>query len=265
METYVWSPDLIGKPSSFIEGYTGEPFDGVDGHFVGSDGFVVPRNFSEFLETSPDYVTKWVSRKLKLRRDDPDVQDWTQTLLMHLCQLPTGREVVDEDTDEVKIVGGKFSQLGFCDVISVFNPWAHFGASAKRFYNYINRCLTNKFLSLTTKAMKDATSHKAILPDNDDSDDSTTGYTRDYMLMERSSVYNEEVSRGVGLTFQQIFVQQFRSFLERKNPELLKLADAIMYKDKIEEILLELDIDHNEFLRSRKKLIKLSKSFAGTH
>jgi hypothetical protein len=39
-----------------------EPFTVVDGHYVGSDGFVVPRDFDEFSSRFPNYVRKWVRK-----------------------------------------------------------------------------------------------------------------------------------------------------------------------------------------------------------
>jgi hypothetical protein len=33
-----------------------DPFTVVDGHYLGHDGFVVPKNFDEFHERFPDYV-----------------------------------------------------------------------------------------------------------------------------------------------------------------------------------------------------------------
>ena len=266
-DSFVFTPAYIGQPSSIVKDYTGEPFSGIDGHFVGIDGFIVPRDFPEFLDTHPDYILKWASRMLKQSRTHPDVQDWSQVLSMHLCQLPVGREVTEEETEEVRVVGGKFTQLGFTDVVNVFNPWAHFGASARRFYNYINRCLTNKFLSLISKSTKEALAHLGLFLDdyaeNTNPASDSQGASREYMLMERSAVYNEAVNQSTLLTTQQLFLQQFKTYLEKRNPDLVRLMDAIMEKDRIEEILVDLDIDHNEFLRSRKKLVKISKAFTG--
>ncbi len=39
-----------------------DPFTIRDGRYVGSDGFVVPRDFEEFYQRFPDYVRKWPSR-----------------------------------------------------------------------------------------------------------------------------------------------------------------------------------------------------------
>ena len=42
--------------------YKPDPFTVKDGRSVGSDGFVVPKDFAEFHERFPDYVHRWVSK-----------------------------------------------------------------------------------------------------------------------------------------------------------------------------------------------------------
>jgi len=73
-----------------VENRQSDPFTTtVDGHHIGHDGFVVPKNFDEFLERFPEYVRRWVERHVDRSTPDEDVQDWTQDLLIHLRRLPT--------------------------------------------------------------------------------------------------------------------------------------------------------------------------------
>jgi hypothetical protein len=44
-----------------VENRTPDAFTVVDGHYVGHDGFVVPKNFDEFHERFPQYVRNWVN------------------------------------------------------------------------------------------------------------------------------------------------------------------------------------------------------------
>jgi hypothetical protein len=263
-DTFVFTPAQIGLPSSTVEDYTGEHFTGDGSHFIGSDDFVVPNCFTEFLDRYPVYVRNWVSKKRRQVSNHPDVEDWTNTLLMHLCQVPQGREIPATETEAARIVGGKYAVLGFSDVIQAFNPWGHYGASAKRFFNFINKCLNNKYLSLNSKHRKDAMAHQGFsLDDGGDVSGGEEARSREYLLMERSSFYAQEVGQEVPQTGDRILVQQFREFLSKRDPELVPLANALMTKDRIEEILVELDIDHNAFLRSRKRLMRLSRIFTG--
>ena len=34
-----------------------DPFEYVDGHYVGHDGFVIPKDFAEFYEEFPDHTS----------------------------------------------------------------------------------------------------------------------------------------------------------------------------------------------------------------
>ena len=46
---------LAPQQCSFSEqGFAGDPFEYVDGHYVGHDGFVVPKDFQEFYQRYPN-------------------------------------------------------------------------------------------------------------------------------------------------------------------------------------------------------------------
>lgn len=260
----------IGLASSVMPEYTGEPFTGEGGRFVGADEFVVPRDFVEFYERYPNYVRNWVSRRLRKISSHPDVEDWTNTLLGHLCAVPQGRIIEATEDEEAKHIGGSLAKRGFVDVVNAYNPWAQYGASAKRFFSFINKCLANKYTSLNSKHRKDAMWHQQFSLDDTTHSGSDSpnavdqGQGREYLLMARSSRYAEEVQKAQPKTADQILVGQFKDFLNRRDPSLIPLVDAMMHKDKIEEILVALGTDHNSFLRDRKKLQRLSRIFSGT-
>lgn len=60
-----------------------EPFTTRDGHFVGADGFVVPKNFDEFNVRYLQYIRLWVRKHAEKSAQPEDVEDWTQDLLIH--------------------------------------------------------------------------------------------------------------------------------------------------------------------------------------
>ncbi len=62
--------------------YKPDPFTIKDGHYVGSDRFVVPRDFDEFYQRFPDYVRNWVSKHVRTSAPKEDVEDWTHDLLI---------------------------------------------------------------------------------------------------------------------------------------------------------------------------------------
>ncbi len=68
--------------------YKTDPFTLIDGRYVGHDGFVVPKDFDEFHQRFPHYISNWVKRhtdRLALRED---LEDWTQDLIIHVKYLP---------------------------------------------------------------------------------------------------------------------------------------------------------------------------------
>jgi hypothetical protein len=122
-----------------VEKRTPDPFTVVDGRYVGHDGFEVPKDFDEFHERFPKYVRHWVNRRVDRSTPKEDAEDWTQDLLIHLRYLPTT---------------SKHRQDGKEDVVQTFDPHKQYGASAARFFNYINLCLGNKFRTMHSTRMK---------------------------------------------------------------------------------------------------------------
>ena len=120
-----------------------------DGHFVGHDGFIVPKSFSEFYERFPAFVADWVKRRVRGTASETEAEDWTQELLMHLAALPAC---------------SKFRKEGKVDVIQTFSPDRMHGANEARFRSFINRCLGNKHSTLYVKWRKRPLSNPANLP-----------------------------------------------------------------------------------------------------
>jgi hypothetical protein len=131
------------QPISFaripVENRTSDPFTVIDGHYVGRDGFVVPKNFDEFYERFPQYVRQWVRKHAARSTPKEDLEDWTQDLLIHLKFLPAT---------------SKHREAGNEDIVQTFDPCKHHGANSARFFNYINLCLANKFRSMQSARMK---------------------------------------------------------------------------------------------------------------
>lgn len=125
----------VNFPSFSVEKrtYKPDPFTIKDGRSVGSDGFVVPKDFAEFHERFPDYVHRWVSKHAATSASQGDIEDWTQDLLIHLSRLP---------------LTSKYREAGKEDIVATFDPLRHYGANEARFCNYINLCLANQFRTM---------------------------------------------------------------------------------------------------------------------
>jgi hypothetical protein len=130
---------LLSRKSHPARVYHVDPFTFENGHFVGHDGFIVPKDFAEFHERFPQYVAKWVSKRLRWRASIAEVEDWTQELMMHLHSLPSG---------------SKFRLAGKQDVVQTFDPVRMHGANEARFRYFINLCLANKFNTLYMRRKK---------------------------------------------------------------------------------------------------------------
>jgi hypothetical protein len=129
----------VNSANFSVENRKPDPFTIADGHYVGHDGFVVPKNFDEFHERFPQYVRNWVNRHVDSSTPKEEVEDWTQDLLIHLRYLPAI---------------SKHRDAGKEDIVQTFDPNKHHGANSARFFNYINLCLGNKFRTMHSKRMK---------------------------------------------------------------------------------------------------------------
>lgn len=262
-KSFVHTPSYQGLASTAMPDYEGEPFSGVNGHFVGKDGFVVPADFAEFYERFPIYVRNWVAKRLRKVSSHPDVEDWSQTLLVHLCQVPKPKETICKKTGKVKVSKAKYFRLGFKDVIQCYNPWAKYGASAPRFFNYINGVLSNKFSSLRSKESKDGAAMAAFSLDQpvvSNEGETSTLTSREYLLMDRSTQFRTEVLDNI-VSQEDVFVQQFREYVKRRDPDLAPMVDAMLQQDEMADILETLGITQTRFVRNKRKLVRLSKSF----
>jgi len=74
---------------------------------VGSDEFVVPRDFAEFYERFPRYVSEWVAKHWGRSAPREDLEDWSQDLLAHLSSLP---------------LTSKHRESGKKDVVATYDP-----------------------------------------------------------------------------------------------------------------------------------------------
>lgn len=179
---------LLSRKSLPARDYHVDSFTFENGHFVGHDGFVVPRDFAEFFERFPQYVAKWVSKRLWWRASITEVEDWTQELVMHLSSLPSG---------------SKFRLAGKKDVIQAFDPVRMYGANQARFRYFINLCLANRFNTLYMRRKKKVLSNpKNLLIASVETNDQTVvfeGYSHEQSPqlrleeLQRSRHHNDEL------------------------------------------------------------------------
>lgn len=237
--------------STALPSYTGEPFISKDGHFVGEDGFVVPNSFLELERDYPTYVRNWVCRKLKSNPYNPDVEDWTSELSIHMRTLPQE---------------SKWRQRGFTDVIDVFNPWSSYGASARRFFGYVNTCLNNKFLTGITKQKKDALANIAFSLGTEEEAGEGANLpqeSKESFIHDNSKPLRDNRDKVQSDLYKQLFVDKFLNFVKAERPELMTTLEAIMYQDRVDDMVSHLSISVSEFQRNRRALVSLGKQYLG--
>lgn len=238
----------VNFPSFSVEkkAYKSDLFVIRDGRYIGSDGFVVPRNFAEFHERYPDYVRKWVSKHADTSAPKEDLEDWTQDLLIHLyCLPPTS----------------KHREAGNKDIVETFDPVKHYGANQARFRNYINLCLTNKFRAMHSKRIKDALGRPANLslgaqiePEDPTCVDDEYCQRHSAQLRTTAKASEQQAQDGA-------FLMEFVNFVRREDAKVLHTIGALLATGTLHEAADWLGITESELGRTRNRLSQLAESF----
>src|SRR5260370_4589697 len=226
--------------------YKSDPFTIRDGRYVGSDGFVISRDFEEFYQRFPDYVRKWVSKHADRSAPKQDVEDWTQDLLIHPQHLPET---------------SKHREASMNDIVQTFDPVKHYGANEARFRNYINLCLTNKFRSIHSKRMKDVLCH----PGNPSLDGQAEGEESRFVDDEYCHLHSAYLRQGAKASEKEAcdraFLEEFMNFVRREDPLVLPNLQALPATGTLGAAVDWLGITESEFGRMRGRLGQLAKCF----
>jgi hypothetical protein len=223
-----------------------EPYAYNDGHFVGEDGFVVPKNFQEFSERYPNHVERWVRAHCKGAAFE-DMQDWSQDLLMHLSSLPPM---------------SKFRKAGKEDVIETFDPARHFGANQRRFLNFVNLCLTNKLRSLFSKSRKNPLTRRSNLRLWVEDDSRTNGVIGDEYCHFRSPELRYAADLQSKQASDRHFFAEFTDFIqERGEQELVTLMQAIAATRNGAEAIEMMGTSPRSMTRMHRRLRTLGECF----
>jgi hypothetical protein len=225
--------------------YKPDPFTIKDGRSVGSDGFVIPKDFAEFHERFPDYVHRWVSNHAATSASQEDIEDWTQDLLIHLSSLP---------------LTSKYREAGKKDIVATFDPLRHYGANEARFRNYINLCLANKFRTMHSKRMKDALCRQGNLSlggekaDEDFCSVDELCHKHSPHLRAAAKASEKQLSDGV-------FLEEFLNFVRREDVTALPAIEALMTNGTRGEAAYWLGFAELEFDRMHTRVRHLARCF----
>ena len=226
--------------------YKPDPFGIRDGHYIGSDGFVVPKDFNEFYERFPQYVRKWVSKHGGRSVPKEDLEDRTQDLLIHLLNLPQT---------------SKHREAGKKDIVQTFDPVKHYGANQARFRNYVNLCLTNKFRTIHSKLVKDASCQSGNLSLDWQTDGHDFHCVGDRYCHEHSAHLRLAAKALQKQAWDRAFLEEFVNFVGRKDPNVLPTIEALRVTGTQSDTADWLGLTESEFGRMRTRLSQLGKCF----
>jgi hypothetical protein len=225
-----------------------------DNETVVSESFVIPKNFAEFYERYPYHVRNFVRRHL-FKGSLEERQDRESELLCFLLTLP--------ELSKYRNSGMNGNPSGCTDRIMTFDPARSYGASAARFFSYVNLILLNRFISQQKKIGKNPVNRKnnyRILG-NDEGSSAPGSITEDNLvrLSRRTRNLTElECDRVVD----QAHLSCFLNFVQKHNPELMNVLKAMFRCSAFLDAQQELKMDKRFFGRCRNRLHVLFRCFS---
>jgi hypothetical protein len=238
----------INFPNFSVEkkAYKSDPFTITDGRYIGSDGFVVPRDFEEFFERFPDYVRRWVSKHADKSAPREDLEDRMQDLLIHLLNLP--------QTSTYREAGKK-------DIVETFDPVKHYGANQARFRNYVNLCLANKLKTFHAKSLKNALFHPGNLSFGAQMESEDLRTVDDEYCHSHSAYLQRAANASEKQAWDRTYLEEFAEFVRREDQKVLSTIEAIFTTGTQADAADWLGITETEFGRMRTRLGQLTKCF----
>jgi hypothetical protein len=234
--------------------YTGDPFTiSADGHYIGQDGYVVPRDFAEFYEQQPYYVRRWASKWLHMSEDDDAVRDWEQDLLLYLHHLPE----VSKSRKPTE-----HHPAGRTDVIQCFDPYRQYGAGIVRFRNFLNICLHNRSLTFVKRISRNPDCRK------DNLSFGTTSYFGDEVVIadeeyihSHSEILKRRSDDQASMVEKYFLVKRFMEYVQDHQPEVIDTLLAIAETKTLQEAQEVLQIGEDAFTRDRRRILQLKEAF----
>lgn len=223
-----------------------DPFSIVNGHYVGHDGFVVPRDFEEFYQRYPNHVSKWVRKHADRFSTKEDIEDWANDLLVHMMCLPEN---------------SKYRQLGKVDRVQTFDPEKHYGANEARFWNYINLCLKNRFSTMRSTRLNDALSQPCNLSLGVQTEEEESGSVSDEYCHSYSTHLRDAAKTADNQAWNRTRLGEFEHFLWQHAPKLLPVLRAIKATRSHTEAAASLEMTESEFRRMLYRLVWLGRHF----
>jgi hypothetical protein len=222
------------------------PFTVRDGRYVGHDGFVVPKNFDEFGQRFPHYIRNWVRQHAEESAHPEDLEDWTQDLLIHMRYLsPTS----------------KYRKAGKEDIVQTFDPTRHYGANLRRFLNYINLCLGNRFRTMQSARMKNPLCRTGNVSLSVQRDAENWGQVDDEYCHAHSEHLRKSAEHLEKRAQDRHRITEFTDFVSREDSGVVPAIGAILATDAQADAARFLRTTDAGFTRMRTRLLQLGRCF----
>jgi hypothetical protein len=233
-----------------------------DGHYVGVDGFLVPKDFREFFEHDPLWVRRWVTKRVGRRFGRDAVFDLEQELLLYLCTLSSKSRFRERGTN------GR--PMGCEDVIQCFDPVRHYGATAARFHNFLNLCLRNRLSTILMKRRREPLCDPRNLsiqnlevPAENAESSITAGEIDEAYLLRHSNRFAVEVRRRERAEnpILRRYAGEVEELAARESPQLLTTVQAIQRSRTLRDAERSSGMTNRDFRRCRRELSILRQGF----
>jgi hypothetical protein len=229
-----------------VENRGGEPFTITDGRYVGHDGFVVPKDFDEFDERFPHFIHKWVRKHAEKSAKPEDLEDWAQDLLIHMRYLPPA---------------SKYRKAGKQDIVQTFDPSRHYGANLRRFLNYINLCLANKFRTMQSVRTKNPLCRTGNLSLSVQMDAENWSQVDDEYCHSHSEQLRKSSEHLEKRAQDRHRITEFTDFVSREDSGVLPAIEAILATNTQADAARFLRTTDAGFTRMRTRLHQLGRCF----
>jgi hypothetical protein len=223
-----------------------------DGHYRGTDGYIVPKDFAEFYTREPRYVRRWAAKWIHQSESSDVVRDLEQELLLYLHNLP--------ETSKLRQPNERYTE-GRSDVIQCFDPVRQYGASERRFRSYLKLCLQNKALTIRDRQNKNPIFRRDNQPYAGIQSEDNVMTVDDNYIHNHSEILERKAEHAAANVENFLLVRRFIEFVNKTQPSLCGTLDAISQTGTLIETQKLLGVGEATLNRDRKRLIELRDAF----
>jgi hypothetical protein len=155
----------------------------------------------------------------------------------------------------------KYRKAGKQDIVQTFDPSKHHGSNLRRFLNYINLCLANKFRSLHSKRMKAALSNPRNVSLDTHAGWDDAGSVDDEYCHEHSEHLRRASEHLEKQRQDRRRITEFTDFVSREYSGVVPAIGAILATDTQADAARFLRTTDATFARMRSRLHQLGRCF----